>query len=72
MIEVKAIDWQPWQAMEVVQTLRERGYVMGTDFEWEYHKPKFDDFSYEPVYNRYTLFRFFKDELATWFTLTYL
>jgi hypothetical protein len=72
MIEIKALDWMPWQAMEVVQELRSKGYVMGTDFEWEYHKPEFDDFTYEAVYNRYTLFRFYKEELASWFSLKYL
>lgn len=71
MIEVKMIDWMPWQAMEVVTELRQKGYVMGVDFEWEYHKPKYDEFSYEAVENRHTIFRFYKDELSTWFELVY-
>lgn len=71
MIEVKMIDWMPWQTMEVVKELRQKGYVMGVDFEWEYHKPKYDEFSYEAVENRHTIFRFYKDELSTWFELVY-
>ena len=71
MTEVKMIDWMPWQAMEVVTELRQKGYVMGVDFEWEYHKPKYDEFSYEAVENRHTIFRFYKDELSTWFELVY-
>lgn len=71
MIEVKAVDWMPWQAIDVARELQAKGYVMGIDFDWEYHKPKYDDFGHEPVYNRYTMFRFYKEELATWFSLTY-
>jgi hypothetical protein len=72
MIKVKVIDWMPSQSMEVVNELRSKGYVMGLDFDWEYHKPRFDDFGFEPVYNRYTVFTFYKEELATWFSLTYI
>ena len=72
MIEVKALDWIPSNGIEVVNALRQKGYVMGRDFDWEYHKPKYDDTTYEAVYNRYILFRFYKDELATWFSLRYL
>jgi hypothetical protein len=28
MTEIKADDWMPWQAMEVVTELRQKGYVM--------------------------------------------
>jgi hypothetical protein len=69
--EVKMIDWQPWQAIDVAKELQTKGYVMGMDFEWEYHKPKYDDTTYEAVHNRFTIFRFYKDEIATWFTLKY-
>ncbi len=72
MIEVKVNDWMPWQAMDVVLELRAKGHVLGTDFEWEYHKPEYNDWSGDAVYNRYTVFRFYKEELATWFTLRYL
>jgi hypothetical protein len=71
MIEVKVIDWMPNTVMYVVRELRSKGYVQGKDFDFEYHKPKYDDYDHEPVYNRYTVFRFYKEELATWFSLTY-
>ena len=71
MIEVKVIDWMPNETMDVVKELRRRGYAQGIHFDFEYHKPKYDDFGHEPVYNRYTLFTFYKEELATWFSLTY-
>lgn len=72
MIEVKIIDWMPSQGIEVSNKLIKKGYVRGIDYDWEYHKPKYDDTTYESVYNRYCIFRFYKDELATWFSLTYM
>lgn len=71
MIEVKLIDVIPNEVMNIVQELRNRGYVQGKDFDFEYHKPEYNDFSGDAVYNRYTMFKFYKEELASWFTLTY-
>lgn len=71
MIEIKVLDWMPAQVMDIVTELRSKGYVQGVDFDFEYHKPKYNDWSGDAVYNRYTLFRFYKDELATWFRLVY-
>lgn len=72
MIEVKIIDIMPNHAMDIVKELRQKGYIQGVDFDFEYNKPKYNDWSGDPVYNRYTIFRFYKDDLATWFSLTYL
>jgi hypothetical protein len=72
MTEIKVNDWMPAEMLEVVRSLRQQGYVLGEDFEFEYHRPKYDETTYEAVYNRHTIFRFYKDELATWFSLRYL
>ena len=69
MIEVKILDKLPSEFLEIVRELREKGYVQGIDFDFEYHPPKFDDFSGDAVYNRCVVFKFYKDELATWFSL---
>lgn len=71
MIEIKVLDWMPWQAIDIAKELQAKGYVMGIDFDWEYHKPQIIVNEYEGVYNRFTIFRFYKEELATWFSLTY-
>ena len=71
MIEVKMIDKLPIEFLEIVKELKEKGYVQGTDFDFTYHPPKFDNFSSEAVYNRCVVFKFYKEELATWFSLTY-
>jgi hypothetical protein len=72
MIEVKLVDSMPNEVMDIVRQLKQRGYVQGTDFDWEYHKPEYNDWSGDAVYNRYTMFTFYKEELATWFSLRYL
>ena len=71
MIEVKLIDTPPNEVIGIVHELKEKGYVQGVDFDWEYHKPEFNDWSGDAVYNRYTMFKFYKEELATWFELVY-
>lgn len=71
MIEVKLLDLMPNDTLEIVRELRQKGYVQGVDFDFEYNKPVYHDWSGDAVYNRYTIFKFYKDELATWFELTY-
>jgi len=71
MIKIKVSNWMPNKVMEVVNDLRSKGYVQGKDFDFEYHKPKHDDWSGNELYNRHTIFTFYKDELATWFRLVY-
>jgi len=71
LIEVKILDMLPNKAIEIVDDLKLKGYMIGIDFDFAYHPPKFDDFSGDAVYNRYVLFTFYKEELATWFSLMY-
>ena len=71
MIEVKLLDKMPNDILEIVKELRSLGYAQDTDFDFEYHKPKYNDWSGDAVYNRYTIFKFYKEELATWFALRY-
>lgn len=71
MIEVVLNDVMPNDTIEIVRELREKGYVQGVDFDFEYRPPKYTDLSYDPEYNRKTLFMFYKEELATWFMLRY-
>jgi len=71
MTEVILYDLFPPQVMEIVKELRKSGLVQGVDFDFEYHKPSFNDWSGDAVYNRHTVFTFYKDELATYFKLKY-
>lgn len=71
MKTVKVIDWMPNKVVDVVKELKEQGYVLGVDFDFEYNKPKYNDWSGDAVYNRHTVFTFYKEELATYFMLRY-
>ena len=71
LIEVKILDISVSEIVDIVKDVRLKGYVQGVDFDFEYHPPKFDNFSGDAVYNRCVVFTFYKEELATWFSLIY-
>jgi hypothetical protein len=71
MIEVRVdVDSVP-EALDIVDSLRRQGLVQGTDFDFEYHKPTYDDYS-SPVENRFVIFKFHSERYATLFTLKYV
>ena len=72
MKKVTVPDWRSGEVLDVVKELRSRGYVQGTDFDFEYFKPKHDYINGNLEYNRHTVFTFYTEVLATWFSLTYL
>lgn len=72
MKQITADGWGPGESLDVVKELRSKGYVQGVDFDFEYHKPKYSDTSYDLLYNRRTVFTFYTESLATWFSLAYL
>lgn len=71
MIEVKILDIAVNEITDIVKDCRLKGYVQGSDFDFTYHPPKFDNYSGDAVYNRCVVFTFYKEELATWFKLIY-
>lgn len=71
MIEVKILDISVSEILDIVQDARLKGYVQGVDFDFTYHPPKYDEMNALPVYNRCVVFKFYKEELATWFSLMY-
>ena len=71
MIEVKLMDKFPNEIMDIVRELRQRGYKQGVDFDFAYHKPVYSDWSGDAEYNRFTVFTFHTEELATYFMLRY-
>jgi hypothetical protein len=72
-IEVMLDDMLPNEMMDIVRELRKQGYVQGVHFDFAYYKPeiRLDEDAYEAVYKRYTVFTFYKEELASWFSLKY-
>ena len=70
MNKVKMNGMLPGKAMEIVHELRSKGYTQGVDFDFTYY-PSIDDGFTGPTKPRYTVFTFYKESLATWFTLRY-
>ena len=71
MIEVNIMYTQPTAVLEIVQELRSIGLKQGQDFDFAYYKEVWDGFSSEPIREHHTVFTFYQEELATWFTLKY-
>jgi hypothetical protein len=71
MIEVRIIDKKPNDILDLVKEIKALGHIQGKDFDFEYYPPKYDALSTEAVYNRVTVFKFYTEQLATWFSLRY-
>lgn len=56
--------------IDLVRDLKNQGYQQGIDFDFAYCPPQWDDFTGESI-PRHTVFTFYKDELASWFSLKY-
>jgi hypothetical protein len=62
----------PNTVIEIIKELRKMQYVQGVHFDFEYIPPKSDPVSGHWVDSeRYTIFTFYVDSLASWFTLKY-
>jgi predicted NodU family carbamoyl transferase len=53
--------------LEYFTALKEKGYVQGIDFDFSFHQSKWDEMIGEIP--KHTEFIFYKEELATWFSL---
>lgn len=53
---------------QLVRTLKEQGYKVGIDFDFEYSPGKFDYVEVKQI-SRQTKFTFYNTKLATWFAL---
>lgn len=69
MVEVKLLHETPSNVMAIVAELRENNLQQHVDFDFAYYPPQFTDGSVIP---RCTVFRFYKDSVASWFALKYI
>jgi hypothetical protein len=56
--------------LEIVRELRSQGFVQGEDFDFEFHKTHWDQFTNETT-ERYTKFIFHTEEISMLFALKY-
>jgi hypothetical protein len=52
------------EMLALVWKLKDRGLVVGTDFDFAYHQAKWDNFSHEAVTNKHVKFTFYDEELG--------
>lgn len=71
VIEVK-IYCDANRASTIVQELRAQGLVIGRDFDWAYNQYKYDWFGGGEEQFSHTIFTFYREDLATMFSLKYL
>ena len=71
MIEVVITRQGANDIINIVYDLRDQGFVQGIDFEFAYYGAKVDDWSGDEAYNKYTVFRFANESVASWFRLKY-
>ena len=59
--------------INLVGELKQMGWKLGIDFDFAYHKPEYDNFTYDtnfdPIRERRAIFTFYNDSNATYFVL---
>jgi len=69
MVNVRIDEITVYRLLDILQELREMGWVTGVDFDFAYHKPVYDNFSYDPVVRRHAMFTFYNESNASYFML---
>jgi hypothetical protein len=69
MIEVTIHNRNAHEIMEIVNELRQTGLVQGVDFDFAFHQSTWDSMIGEIPTN--TVFKFYKDKYATFFSIRY-
>ena len=62
---------KPDEIMELVRELRKKGYAQGIDFDFKFIPVEIDHKSYQVINKNHTIFIFYKEEIATWFSLVH-
>ena len=59
----------PDKIMEIVRALRAQGWVQGTDFDFAYYQGRWDEMIGDVP--KRTVFKFYKEQYATYFALKF-
>ena len=70
MIDVEIKYISPAKALEIVQELRDMGWVQGVDFDFAFHQGEYDYMNGDVVPKR-TVFTFYNDTNASYFVLRF-
>lgn len=70
-IEVIVYDLKLSDLLPIVAELKSAGLVINQDFDFAYHPPSWDNFTYDETQRRHVVFRFYSERHATFFALKY-
>jgi len=71
LIEIVVENQEVSKLWPMVQSMRERGWVQGQDFDFTYHPAEYR-YTWDQTAEQRTVFTFYREEIATLFALTYL
>jgi len=60
---------KPDLIMTTVREMRKAGLVQGEDFDFAFYNAQYDDTGFNLVNPRHTVFTFYKDKWATWYSI---
>ena len=72
LIEIVLKHRSPTDIMNIVREMRESGMIQGKDFDFRYNQAKYQDWSGDAVDPEHTVFIFYTEHCATWFTLKWV
>jgi hypothetical protein len=74
MIAITVPELSAYEIMGIVEKMRKDGMVQGLDFNFSYHPSEQDSYAYDPASTkpRYTVFEFYNEKYAVFFSLRYL
>lgn len=70
-IEVKVYNIKLPKVLEIVAELKASGLVIHQDFDFAYHPPSWDDFTYDETHRQHVVFKFYAERHATFFAIKY-
>lgn len=69
MIEIVLYKRSAIDIIDIVKSMRDNGMVQGRDFDFKYNQTKWDNYDPEAVSLEHTVFIFYEEKYATWFSL---
>jgi hypothetical protein len=63
---------KPTEIIDIVREMRDNGMIQGVDFDFKYNQAKYEDWSGDYIAPEHTVFIFYNESLASWFTLKYV
>ena len=71
MIEIRVLHKTSAEILQIIKEMANDGIIQGRDFDFAYHPAKYDSDGWEAVSPKQTVFGFYTESMATFFTLKY-